>query len=154
MNRRGFLGRLLGVAGALATGQAVKFSDVSSLLEPVKEKFVSYRTYIMGSQSVVSSLSQAQEILFDKELIPNLKGENDVFVKMAERGVLPGAVTDVDNFSDIVAAFPGWESYKIHQGVQMKAGVNRQFFQYDTLGKNTLPGKTHECFLDESQKLS
>jgi hypothetical protein len=56
------------------------------------------------SGSNVSNVLTAQAILFDKELIPNLKGETDAFVTVAERRV---------------------------QGLHM--GVNRQFFQYNTL---------------------
>ena len=56
------------------------------------------------SGNSVSNVLTAQAILFDKELIPNLKGETDAFVTVAERRV---------------------------QGLHM--GVNRQFFQYNTL---------------------
>jgi hypothetical protein len=56
------------------------------------------------SGSNVSNVLTAQAILFDKELIPNLKGETDAFVAVAERRV---------------------------QGLHM--GINRQFFQYNTL---------------------
>ncbi len=52
----------------------------------------------------VSNVLTAQAILFDKELIPNLKGETDAFVAAAERRV---------------------------QGLHM--GINRQFFSYNTL---------------------
>jgi hypothetical protein len=52
----------------------------------------------------VANVLTAQAILFDKELIPNLKGETDAFVAVAERRV---------------------------QGLHM--GINRQFFQYNTL---------------------
>lgn len=61
----------------------------------------------MGSNPAgmtVSNVLTAQAILFDKELIPNLKGETDAFVAVAERRV---------------------------QGNNM--GVNRTFFQYNTL---------------------
>jgi hypothetical protein len=57
----------------------------------------------------VSNVLTAQAILFDKELIPNLKGETDAFVSVAERRV---------------------------QGLHM--GVNRQFFQYNTLAGDTV----------------
>jgi len=60
------------------------------------------------SASNVSNVLTAQAILFDKELIPNLKGETDAFVTVAERRV---------------------------QGLHM--GVNRQFFQYNTLTGDT-----------------
>src|SRR6266436_2511164 len=56
------------------------------------------------SGSNVSNVLTAQAILFDKELIPNLKGETDAFVAAAERRV---------------------------QGLHM--GINRQFFSYNTL---------------------
>ena len=62
------------------------------------------------SGSNVSNVLTAQAILFDKELIPNLKGETDAFVAVAERRV---------------------------QGLHM--GVNRQFFQYNTLAGDTAP---------------
>jgi hypothetical protein len=52
----------------------------------------------------VSNVLTAQAILFDKELIPNLKGETDAFVAVAERRVQP-----------------------------LHAGINRSFFQYNTL---------------------
>src|SRR5665213_2253941 len=52
----------------------------------------------------VSNVLTAQAILFDKELIPNLKGETDAFVACAERRVQP-----------------------------LHAGINRTFFQYNTL---------------------
>jgi hypothetical protein len=58
--------------------------------------------------SNVSNVLTAQAILFDKELIPNLKGETDAFVAVAERRV---------------------------QGLHM--GINRQFFQYNTLAGDT-----------------
>jgi len=51
-----------------------------------------------------SNVLTAQAILFDKELIPNLKGETDAFVAIAERRVQP-----------------------------LHAGINRTFFQYNTL---------------------
>ncbi len=50
----------------------------------------------------------AQAVLFDKELIPNLKGETDGFVAWAERRVQP-----------------------------LHMGINRTFFQYNTLGGST-----------------
>lgn len=53
----------------------------------------------------VGNVLTAQAIIFDKELIPNLKGETDAFVTAAERRV---------------------------QGLNM--GINRTFFQYNTLG--------------------
>jgi len=52
----------------------------------------------------VSNVLTAQAILFDKELIPNLKGETDAFVAVAEQRVQP-----------------------------LHAGINRTFFQYNTL---------------------
>lgn len=52
----------------------------------------------------VGNVLTAQAILFDKELIPNLKGETDAFVAVAERRVQP-----------------------------LHMGVNRTFFQYNTL---------------------
>jgi hypothetical protein len=61
----------------------------------------------MGSNPAAASVGNvltAQAILFDKELIPNLKGETDAFVGAAERRV---------------------------QGLNM--GINRTFFQYNTL---------------------
>jgi hypothetical protein len=61
------------------------------------------------SASNVSNVLTAQAILFDKELIPNLKGETDAFVAVAERRV---------------------------QGLHM--GINRQFFQYNTLAGDTV----------------
>ena len=60
------------------------------------------------SASNVGNVLTAQAILFDKELIPNLKGETDAFVTVAERRV---------------------------QGLHM--GINRQFFQYNTLTGDT-----------------
>lgn len=57
----------------------------------------------------VSNVLTAQAILFDKELIPNLKGETDAFVAAAERRV---------------------------QGLHM--GINRTFFQYNTLAGDTV----------------
>lgn len=56
----------------------------------------------------VGNLLTAQSIMFDKELIPNLKGETDAFVVAAERRVQP-----------------------------MNMGINRQFFQYNTLTGDT-----------------
>jgi len=53
----------------------------------------------------VGNILTAQSILFDKELIPNLKGETDAFVTVAERRVQP-----------------------------LNMGINRTFFQYNTLG--------------------
>lgn len=61
------------------------------------------------SGNSVSNVLTAQAIMFDKELIPNLKGETDAFVGVAERRV---------------------------QGSHM--GVNRQFFQYNTLAGDTV----------------
>jgi hypothetical protein len=61
------------------------------------------------SASNVANVLTAQAILFDKELIPNLKGETDAFVAVAERRV---------------------------QGLHM--GINRQFFQYNTLAGDTV----------------
>lgn len=60
------------------------------------------------SAANVGNVLTAQAILFDKELIPNLKGETDAFVTVAERRV---------------------------QGLHM--GINRQFFQYNTLVGDT-----------------
>lgn len=57
------------------------------------------------SAANVGNVLTAQSILFDKELIPNLKGETDAFVAVAERRVQP-----------------------------LHMGVNRTFFQYNTLG--------------------
>ena len=62
----------------------------------------------MGSNPAAASVGNvltAQAILFDKELIPNLKGETDAFVAAAERRVQP-----------------------------LHMGINRTFFQYNTLG--------------------
>lgn len=56
----------------------------------------------------VGNILTAQTILFDKELIPNLKGETDAFVVAAEKRVQPN-----------------------------QAGINRQFFQYNTLTGDT-----------------
>ena len=56
------------------------------------------------SASNVANVLTAQAIIFDKELIPNLKGNTNAFVGAAERRV---------------------------QGLHM--GVNRTFFQYNTL---------------------
>lgn len=61
------------------------------------------------SGNSVSNVLTAQAIMFDKELIPNLKGETDGFVGVAERRV---------------------------QGLHM--GINRQFFQYNTLAGDTV----------------
>lgn len=58
----------------------------------------------------VSNVLTAQAILFDKELIPNLKGETDAFVAAAERRVQP-----------------------------LHMGINRQFFQYNTLAGDITP---------------
>lgn len=52
----------------------------------------------------VGNILTAQAILFDKELVPNLKGETNAFVDAAERKVQP-----------------------------LQMGINRQFFQYNTL---------------------
>lgn len=41
------------------------------------------------SAANVANVLTAQSILFDKELIPNLKGETDAFVTAAERRVQP-----------------------------------------------------------------
>lgn len=60
------------------------------------------------SASNVGNVLTAQAILFDKELIPNLKGETDAFVTMAERRVQP-----------------------------LHMGINRTFFQYNTLAGDT-----------------
>lgn len=60
------------------------------------------------SASNVANVLTAQSILFDKELIPNLKGETDAFVAAAERRVQP-----------------------------LHMGINRTFFQYNTLSGNT-----------------
>ena len=56
----------------------------------------------------VGNVLTAQAILFDKELIPNLKGETDAFVAAAERRVQP-----------------------------LHMGINRTFFQYNTLSGDT-----------------
>lgn len=56
------------------------------------------------SAANVGNVLTAQSILFDKELIPNLKGETDAFVTVAERRVQP-----------------------------LHMGINRTFFQYNTL---------------------
>lgn len=56
----------------------------------------------------VGNILTAQAILFDKELIPNLKGETDAFVACAEKRIQP-----------------------------LHMGVNRQFFQYNTLTGDT-----------------
>ena len=60
------------------------------------------------SAANVGNILTAQSILFDKELIPNLKGETDAFLVAAERKVQP-----------------------------LNAGINRQFFQYNTLTGDT-----------------
>jgi hypothetical protein len=60
-----------------------------------------------SAQNVANVLT-AQAILFDKELIPNLKGETDAFVTAAERRVQP-----------------------------LHSGINRQFFAYNTLTGDT-----------------
>jgi hypothetical protein len=60
------------------------------------------------SAANVGNILTAQAILFDKELIPNLKGETDAFVACAERRVQP-----------------------------LHMGVNRTFFQYNTLTGDT-----------------
>lgn len=57
----------------------------------------------------VGNVLTAQAVLFDKELIPNLKGETDAFVAPAERRI---------------------------QGLHM--GINRTFFQYNTLSGDTV----------------
>jgi len=56
----------------------------------------------------VGNVLTAQSILFDKELIPNLKGETDAFVTVAERRVQP-----------------------------LNMGINRTFFAYNTLTADT-----------------
>jgi len=60
------------------------------------------------SAANVSNILTAQAILFDKELIPNLKGETDAFVAWAEKRVQP-----------------------------LHMGINRTFFQYNTLSGDT-----------------
>jgi hypothetical protein len=60
------------------------------------------------SATNVGNVLTAQAILFDKELIPNLKGETDAFVAAAERRVQP-----------------------------LHMGINRTFFQYNTLSGDT-----------------
>jgi hypothetical protein len=60
------------------------------------------------SAANVGNILTAQAILFDKELIPNLKGQTDAFVTVAERRVQP-----------------------------LNSGINRQFFQYNTLTGDT-----------------
>lgn len=62
-----------------------------------------------NSASNVGNILTAQAILFDKELIPNLKGETDAFVAVAERRVQP-----------------------------LHMGINRTFFQYNTLGADVI----------------
>src|SRR5271157_3711596 len=61
------------------------------------------------SGNSVANVLTAQAIIFDKELIPNLKGNTNAFVGAAERRV---------------------------QGLHM--GVNRTFFQYNTLSGDTV----------------
>lgn len=56
------------------------------------------------SAANVGNILTANTILFDKELVPNLKGETNAFVDAAERRVQP-----------------------------LNMGINRQFFQYNTL---------------------
>jgi hypothetical protein len=56
----------------------------------------------------VANTLTAQAILFDKELIPNLKGETDAFVACAEKRVQP-----------------------------LHMGINRTFFQYNTMSGDT-----------------
>jgi hypothetical protein len=56
----------------------------------------------------VGNILTANSIMFDKELIPNLKGETDAFVVAAEKRVQP-----------------------------LNSGINRQFFQYNTLTGDT-----------------
>jgi hypothetical protein len=60
------------------------------------------------SAANVGNILTAQSIMFDKELIPNLKGETDAFLVAAERRVQP-----------------------------LNMGINRQFFQYNTLTGDT-----------------
>lgn len=60
------------------------------------------------SAANVANVLTAQAILFDKELIPNLKGETDAFVAVAEKRVQP-----------------------------LHMGINRTFFQYNTLSGDT-----------------
>lgn len=60
------------------------------------------------SASNVANVLTAQSVLFDKELIPNLKGETDAFVAVAEKRIQP-----------------------------LHMGINRTFFQYNTLGADT-----------------
>ena len=60
------------------------------------------------SAANVGNVLTAQAVLFDKELIPNLKGQTNAFVSAAERRV---------------------------QGLHM--GINRTFFQYNTLSGDT-----------------
>lgn len=62
------------------------------------------------SAANVSNVLTAQAILFDKELIPNLKGQTNAFVQVAERRV-----------------------QGLHQG------INRTFFQYNTLLGDVVP---------------
>ena len=60
------------------------------------------------SSANVGNILTAQAILFDKELIPNLKGQTDAFISVAERRVQP-----------------------------LHMGINRTFFQYNTLSADT-----------------
>jgi hypothetical protein len=60
------------------------------------------------SAANVGNVLTSQAVLFDKELIPNLKGETDGFVAWAERRVQP-----------------------------LHMGINRTFFQYNTLTGST-----------------
>jgi len=64
------------------------------------------------SAANVGNILTANAIVFDKELVPNLKGETNAFIDAAERKVQP-----------------------------MNAGINRQLFQYNTLlGDTTQQG--------------
>ena len=56
----------------------------------------------------VGNVLTSQAILFDKELIPNLKGETNAFMEMFMKRVQP-----------------------------LGAGINRTFFQYQELGADT-----------------
>ena len=60
------------------------------------------------SAANVGNVLTAQAILFDKELIPNLKGETNAFMQFAEKRVQGGGT-----------------------------GINRTFFQYEELGADT-----------------
>lgn len=60
------------------------------------------------SAANVGNILTANAILFDKELVPNLKGETNAFIDAAERRVQP-----------------------------LNMGINRQFFQYQTLAADT-----------------